>query len=108
MFEKKLDKIRCKFHRMQQSRDLLKSRLKSALIWNRKITSETKPTNNISWQDIRKIEQLLIQKEAQLQQLRVMHINEMEKMQRKLNRRDEMLKKILLNKVKSIKKTNSQ
>lgn len=82
---------------MQQSRDMIKSRLRSAITWNRKVEAAAK---TISWQDLHKIEQVLVQKEAQLQQLRIQYQTEIEKLQRKLHRRDEMLRKILLNKVK--------
>lgn len=82
---------------MRQSREVIKSRLRSAITWNRKIEAAAK---TISWQDLRKIEQMLVQKEYQLQQFRIQYQNEMEKLQRKLNRRDELLRKLLLNKVK--------
>ncbi|XP_055316913.1 protein Cep89 homolog [Sitodiplosis mosellana] len=96
-FEKKLEKLRHKFLRLRQSREVIKSRLRSAITWNRKIEAAAK---TISWQDLRKIEQMLIQKDYQLQQFRIQHQNEMEKLQRKLSRRDELLRKLLLNKVK--------
>lgn len=97
MYHKRLEKLRSKFLRMQQSRDMIKSRLRSAITWNRKVEAAAK---TISWQDLHKIEQVLVQKEAQLQQLRIQYQTEIEKLQRKLHRRDEMLRKILLNKVK--------
>lgn len=93
---------------MQQSREHLKSRVKTMLIWSRKIEAATKPVNNVTWQDVRKIEQLLIQKEVQLQQLRASHLREIEKLQRKLHLRDETLRKILLHKVKPMNKPISQ
>lgn len=89
--------MRGKFVRLQQSRAVIKSRLRSAITWNRKVEAAAK---TISWQDLHKIEQFLVQKEAQIQQLRVHYQNEIDKLQRKLHRRDEMLRKILLNKVK--------
>lgn len=92
-----MEKLRHKFQRLQQSREMIKSRLRTAITWNRKVEAAAK---TISWQDLRKIEQLLIQKESQLQQLRIQYQNEVEKLQRKLHRRDETLRKILLNKVK--------
>lgn len=101
--EKKLGRIRQKFHRLRQSRSILKDRLRGAMTWNRKMEAMSKTINNVSWQDLHKIEQLLLQKEAQMQQLRVQHLNEIEKLQRKLLRRDETLRKILLNKVKPAK-----
>lgn len=97
IFEKKVEKLRHKFQRLQQSRELIKSRLRTAITWNRKVEAAAK---TLSWQDLRKIEQLLVQKESQLQQARVQYQNELEKLQRKLHRRDETLRKILLNKVK--------
>lgn len=96
-----MEKLRSKFLRMQQSREMIKSRLRSAITWNRKVEAAAK---TISWQDLRKIEQLLVQKESQLQQLRQQYQTDIDKLQRKLHRRDEMLRKILLNKVK--RKTN--
>lgn len=99
MFEKKLEKTRQKFHRIQQSKDALKTRLKNAITWNRKIEAATKNVNSISWQDFRKLEQILIQKEAQLQQMRLSHLNEIDQLHRKLKRRDETLRKILLNRL---------
>lgn len=104
MFEKRLEKTRQKFHRIQQSKDALKCRLKNAVAWNRRIEAASKNINSISWQDFRKLEQLLFQKEVQLQQMRVSHLNEIDQLQRKLNRRDETLRKILLNKVQLNKK----
>lgn len=104
MLEKRLERTRQKFHRIQQSKDALKCRLKNAVAWNRRIEAASKNVNNISWQDFRKLEQLLIQKEAQLQQMRATHLNEIDRLQRKLNRRDETLRKILLNKVQFNKK----
>lgn len=92
-----MEKLRHKCLRLQQSREMMKSRLRSAITWNRKVEAAAK---TISWQDLHKIEQLLIQKEAQLQQLRTQYQNEIEKLQRKLQRRNETLHKILLNKVK--------
>lgn len=89
--------MRSKFLRLQQSRDMIKSRLRSAITWNRKVEAAAK---TISWQDLHKIEQVLVQKDSQLQQLRIHHQSEIDKLQRKLHRRDEMLRKILLNKVK--------
>lgn len=97
IFERKLEKLRHKFLRLRQSREIIKSRLRSAITWNRKIEAAAK---TISWQDLRKIEQALVQKDYQLQQFRIQHQNEVEKLQRKLSRRDEMLRKLLLNKVK--------
>lgn len=99
MLEKKLEKTRQKFHRLQQSKEALKCRLKNAVAWNRRIEAASKNVNSLSWQDFRKLEQFLIQKEVQLHQMRVLHLNEINQLQRKLNRRDETLRKILLNKV---------
>lgn len=95
--EKKVEKLRQKCMRLQQSRDMIKSRLRSSITWNRKVEAAAK---TISWQDLHKIEQLLLQKESQLQQLRTQYQNDVEKLQRKLHRRNETLHKILLNKVK--------
>lgn len=89
--------MRYKCLRLQQSQQLIKSRLRSAITWNRKVEAVAK---TVSWQDIRKIEQLLVQKEFQLQQLRIQYQNEVDQLQRKLQRRDETLRKILLHKVK--------
>ena len=83
--------------RLRQSHEVIKSRLRSAIAWNRKIEAAAK---TISWQDLRKIEQMLVQNGYQLQQIRIQHQNEVEKLQRKLSRRDELLRKLLLNKVK--------
>lgn len=104
MLEKRLEKTRQKFQRLQQSKDALKCRLKNAIAWNRRIEAASKNVNIISWQDFRRLEQLLIQKEAQLQQLRASHLNEIDQLQRKLNRRDETLRKILLNKIDKFNK----
>lgn len=104
ILEKKLERTRQKFHRIQQSKDALKCRLKNAVAWNRKIEAASKNVNSLSWQDFRKLEQILLQKEAQLQQMRASHLNEINQFQRKLNRRDETLRKILLNKMQLNKK----
>lgn len=92
-----MEKLRSKFVRLQQSCDLIKSRLRNAITWNRKVEVAAK---TISWQDLHKIEHVLVQKDSQLQQLRIQYQNEIDKLQRKLHRREEMLRKILLNKVK--------
>lgn len=102
--DQKMEKMRRKFYRLRQSRDILKDRLRHTVSWNQKIEAAAKTINKVSWQDVHKIDQLLVQKEMQLQQIRAQHFNEVQKLQRKLTRRDEMLRKILLNKVKSLKK----
>lgn len=91
-YHKKMGKLRTKFQRLQQSRDTIRNRLRTALI--------EATTKTISWPNLHKIEQLLQQKESQLQQLRTQYRNDVDKLQRKLHRRDEILRKILLNKVK--------
>lgn len=96
-YHKKMEKLRTKFLRLQQSRDTIRNRLRTALAWNHKIEAAAK---TISWPNLHKIEQLLQQKESQLQQLRIQYRNDVDKLQRKLHRRDEILRKILLNKVK--------
>lgn len=92
-----MEKLRTKFLRLQQSRDTMRNRLRTALTWNRRIEAAAK---TISWPNLHKIEQSLQQKESQLQQLRQQYRNDVDKLQRKLHRRDEILRKILLNKVK--------
>lgn len=96
-YHKRMEKLRTKFLRLQQSRDKMRTRLRTALTWNRKIEAAAK---TISWPNLHKIEQLLQQKETQLQQLRTQYRNDVDKLQRKLHRRDEMLRKILVNKMK--------
>lgn len=97
MFEKKIEKLRRKFMRLQQSREMIKSRLQSAITWNRKVAAAAK---TIQWPNIQKIEQMLLQKDTQLQQIRIQYQKEVENLQKKLHRRDETLRKVLLNKVK--------
>lgn len=99
-----MDRIRQQIQHLRQSRSILKDRLKGALTWNRKMEAVTKTTNTVSWQDLYKVERLLYQKDVQLQHLRVQHTNEVDKLQRKLQRRDELLRKMLLNKVKPAKR----
>lgn len=103
-YEHKLERIRQQIHHIRQSRSILKDRLKAALTWNRKMEAVNKSTNAVSWQDLYKVERLLYQKDLQLQQLRVQHASEIEKMQHKLQRRDELLRKVLLNKMKQVKR----
>lgn len=99
----KLERVKQQFLRVRQSRSLLKDRLKGAITWNRKIEAATKPSSSVSWQDLYKVERLLYQKEVQLHQVRVQHAGEIEKLQRKLHRRDELLRKVLIHKVKPSK-----
>ncbi|XP_031635137.1 protein Cep89 homolog [Contarinia nasturtii] len=97
VFEKKIEKIRRKFVHLQQSRAMIKSRLKSAITWNQKVEAAAK---TISWPNLQKIEQMLRQKDTQLQQIHIQYKNDVENLQKKLHRRDETLRKVLLNKVK--------
>lgn len=103
-YEAKLERIRQQFQHIRQSRSILKDRLKGVLTWNRKMEAVSKTTNTVSWQDLYKVERMLYQKDVQLQQLRVQHTTEIDKLQRKLHRRDELLRKMLLNKVKPAKR----
>lgn len=95
-----IDKLHQKLNRIRQSRDTLDDRLKNTVTWNKNMKANAKAIQKISWQGLRKIEQLLRQKDVQLQQLNAQHSAEMEKLQRKLKRKDEIIKKILLNKAK--------
>lgn len=103
-FDQKNLKLRQRLMQIRQSRDIIKDRLKSTISWNKNIETAIRATKNVSWQDLHKIEQLLAQKEAHIQSMHQQHLAEIERLNRKLNHRDETLKKVLLNKVKSIKK----
>lgn len=97
-------KVRHKFKRLRQSREILKDRLQSTLTWNKKTETVTKTVDKTPWHGMHTAEQLLLQKELQIQQLRTQYFNEVQKLQRKLTRRDEMLRKILLSKLKNAKR----
>lgn len=84
----------------RQSRDRLRQSFEGT-IKNMEATVQSVRTGSLK--ELQRIEQLLCQKEIQMQQMHVQHATEIEKFNRKLYRRDETLKKVLLNKVKSMK-----
>lgn len=85
----------------RQSHDHLRQSVESTV---KNIEATTKNIKAVSWQDMQRIEQLLCQKEIQMQRLHTLHAAEIEKLNRKLSRRDETLQKVLFNNVKSLKK----
>lgn len=85
----------------QQAYDQLRHRFERKVKY---IAATARSIKTVSKEDLQRIEQLMYQKEIQIQQLRAQHAAEIEKMNRKLNRRDETLKQVLLDKVKSLKK----
>lgn len=99
-----MERLRQQIQHIRQSRSILKERLKGALSWNRKMDTVSKTTHSVSWHDLYKVERLLYQKDVQIQQLRIQHTAELDKLQRKLHRRDELLRKMLLNKIRPSKR----
>lgn len=89
--------------RGRQSRDQLRRSFENTV---KNIEANAKNIKTVSWQDLQRIEQLLCQKDIQIQQMHSQHAAEIEKLHRKLNLRDETMKKVLLNKVKSLRKMN--
>lgn len=93
-------KMRQNMEITRQSRDRLRQTFESTI---KNMEATVQSVRTVSLQDLQRIEQLLCQKEIQMQQMHAHHATEVEKLNRKLNRRDETLKKVLLNKVKSLK-----
>lgn len=98
MYTKKIASLRKKLVHMKHSRDHLKERVNSTV---RNIEATTKNIRNLSYQDFHRVEQLLHQKDEQIRRIHIQYLAEIDKLQRKLNRRDESIKKILSNKLNS-------
>lgn len=88
---------------MKHSRDHLKERVNNTV---RNIEATAKNIKNLSYQDFHRVEQLIQQKDEQIRRIHIQYLSEIDKLQRKLNRRDESIKKILANKLKCKNENN--
>lgn len=85
----------------RQSREHLRQTFENTI---RNMEETAKCIRTVSSQDLHRIEQLLIQKDMRMQQLHSHYKAEIDKMNRKLTRRDETLQKVLLTNVRPLKK----
>lgn len=83
--------LRQNLHHIRSSREQLKSRLKKSR------NQEGEPSN--TWTDLNKVQGMIHQRESQIQTLQMRHVSEIEEIKRKLQQRDETLRKVLNDKV---------
>lgn len=86
--------LRQNLHHIRNSREILKSRLKKSLICEKNLEGEQSQIKN-TWSDLNKVQGFIHQKEAQIQTMQMRHVTEIEQIKRKLQQRDETLKKVL-------------
>lgn len=84
--------LRQNLHHIRSSREQLKSRLKQS----RNLEGEQSKN---TWSDLNKVQGMMHQRESQIQTLQMRHVSEIEQIKRKLQQRDETLRKVLNDKV---------
>ncbi|XP_037048367.1 protein Cep89 homolog isoform X1 [Bradysia coprophila] len=80
--------------RVRLSRESFKSRLKNANSLHRTMEGSQRRVKN-TWSDLKQVETLLQQKENHVQSVHLKYLGEIEKLTRKLQQRDDTLKKVL-------------
>lgn len=90
--------LRQNLHHIRSSREILKSRLKKSLSSGKNLEGEQSKITN-TWSDINKVQGLIHQRESQIQTMQMRHVSEIDQIKRKLQQRDETLRKVLNDKV---------
>ncbi|XP_055917029.1 protein Cep89 homolog [Eupeodes corollae] len=88
--------------KLKKSRDRLKSRLKIALEWAKKLEQEHANFES-TWDAVKRLETVVKHKEAQLRGLHARHLEEMEKMRLKLEQKEDTIKNILKSKINNVR-----
>lgn len=91
--------LRQNLHHIRSSREILKSQLKKSLSSGKNLEGEQSKLTN-PWTDLNKVQGLIHhQRESQIQTMQMRHVSEIEQIKRKLQQRDETLRKVLNDKV---------
>ncbi|CAD7088732.1 unnamed protein product [Hermetia illucens] len=96
---KKYTSLRYKVRTVIDSRENLKSKLRTALEWAQKL-DESRQKMKTSWDDVKGLETVIRHKEAQIRGLHARHAEEIGRLERKLQQREETIKCILQEKAK--------
>ncbi|XP_036332282.1 protein Cep89 homolog [Rhagoletis pomonella] len=84
--------------KIKRSRDRLKARLRIALQWAQKIEEGQANIQN-TWDALKRLETIVKHKESQVRGLHARHLQEIDKMQRKLFQKEETIRNILKGKL---------
>lgn len=90
--------LRQNLHHIRSSREILKSRLKKSISSGKNLEGEQSKIKN-TWSDLNQVQGLIHQRESQIQTMQMRHVSEIEQIKRKLQQRDETLRKVLNDKV---------
>ncbi|XP_039957553.1 protein Cep89 homolog [Bactrocera tryoni] len=84
--------------KIKRSRDRLKARLRIALQWTQKM-EEGQVNIQSTWDALKRLETIVKHKESQVRGLHARHLQEIEKMQKKLSQKEETIRTILKGKL---------
>uniref|UniRef100_A0A1A9W9S9 Uncharacterized protein n=1 Tax=Glossina brevipalpis TaxID=37001 RepID=A0A1A9W9S9_9MUSC len=92
--KKRYSHLQKESEKLKRSRDSLKARLRIALQWTQKLEEGQTNLQN-TWDALKRLETMVRHKESQVRGLHARHLEEIDKMERKLAQREETIRNIL-------------